>query len=550
MMPFLFKLYCIMLRNKGIHFYLVLGLFVVYLINGLIAIPRNSVTYDEMDNWSYGKRVLMRKTDKVYLFEDGGVMPICGLNALPRAVQQLANPGLLKTDGGFSDIHNGRYVTLIVCLLTGFFIYRWSKELYGEGGGLLSLFLFVFCPNLNGHGILLAMDAYTALFTVSTAYYYWKFIKRSGWKYFLAFSLSLAMAQIAKYSMIHLVIFLGIVSIFVLLKRKTILSGFVRNFIRLLVMGVLVVFVINMGYIFNSPGKSLDELKLASKSFTTLQNSFIGSIPLPLPKPYIEGLDMISYMNELGAGHPNVSDANYLFGVKRTGTGFWYYYLVVFSFKTPFTSLLLLVAAVFFLFVRKKKQGHPSTMLFLLFFIFYFLLVLGIQNNVQIGIRHLIMVYPLLYVLAGFVTNLPWFQKRSKFVGSLIIAYSLFTYYLFFPNLISYSNELIIPKKNAYKVMADSNLDYGQGTIAANKFLAKNKDVKIADTVPAFGKFILGVNYYLDLKGDHKFLWLKNFKPVAHVNHCYLLFDIKIEDLEKIPAVSFNLRDSLVPGAN
>ena len=52
-----------MLLKRGIHFYLVLGLFAVYLFNGLIAIPRNSVTYDEMDHWSYGKRILMRNKD-------------------------------------------------------------------------------------------------------------------------------------------------------------------------------------------------------------------------------------------------------------------------------------------------------------------------------------------------------------------------------------------------------------------------------------------------------------------------------------------------------
>jgi len=525
MTPFLFRLSCVMLRKKGIHFYLVIGLFAVYLINGLIAIPKNSVTYDEMDNWSYGKRILMRKTDKVYPFDDAGVMPVCGLNALPRAIQQLTNPGLLKTDGGFSDINNGRYITLIVCLLTGFFIYRWSKELFGENGGLLSLFLFVFCPNLNGHGILLNMDAYTGLFTVSTAYYYWKFIKRSGWKYFLAFSLSLACAQIVKYSMIHLIIFLGIVSIFVLLRRKTFVSRFWINLGRLFVLGIIVAFVINLGYIFNSPGKSLNDLKLASSSFKTLQNSFIGSVPLPLPKPYIEGLDMISYMNELGAGHQYVSDANYLLGEKRTGKGFWDYYLVIFVFKTPLISLLLLIAAIVFLFVRKEKQGHPSTMRFLLGLIFYFLIVMGFQNNVQIGIRHVLMVYPLLYVLAGFITTLPVFQKRLKLYTALIVIYSLATYYLFFPNLVSYSNELIPVKRNAYKIMADSNLDYGQGHIAAGKYLEKHQDIKVADTISAKGKFILGVNDYLDLRGDHKYSWLSSFKPVGHVNHCYLLFD-------------------------
>src|SRR5258705_5866943 len=101
-----------MLRKRGIHFYLMIALFAVYFINGLIAIPRNSVTYDEMDHWSYGKRILMRETDKIYPFDDASAMPISGINAIPTTVQQLNNHGLLKTAGGFSDIMNGLYVTL------------------------------------------------------------------------------------------------------------------------------------------------------------------------------------------------------------------------------------------------------------------------------------------------------------------------------------------------------------------------------------------------------------------------------------------------------
>ncbi|HKC35829.1 MAG TPA: glycosyltransferase family 39 protein, partial [Chitinophagaceae bacterium] len=390
-----------------------------------------------------------------------------------------------------------------------------------------SLFLFVFCPNLNGHGILLTTDAYTALFTVSTAYYYWKFIKKSGWKYFLAFSISLGLAMIVKYSMLHLYIFLAIVSIFVLIKRKTIFTGFGRNLIRLAVLKIILLFIINLGFLFNHPGKSLDEFKMSSQAFTNLQNSFIGSIPLPLPEPYIVGLDQTIYMNELGAGNPNVSDANYLLGEKRTGTGFWYYYLVVFIFKTPLTALLILTGAIVFLFVRKKKQGHPSTMLFLLGMICYFLLVLGFQNNVQIGIRHALMVYPLLYVLAGFVVQLPFFQKRTKLFSSLIITYSLATYYYFFPNLISYSNELIPIKKDAYKVMADSNLDFGQGKYALEKYLKEHPDVQIITTQPGSGNFVIGVNDYLDLKGDHKYSRIYDVIPDGQINHCFLLVIIR-----------------------
>ena len=518
-----------MLRRRGIHFYLVIALFAVYLVNGLIAIPRNSVTYDEMDHWSYGKRILMRKTDKIYPYDDASAMPITGVNAIPRAIQQLSSPGLLKTDGGFSDIMNGRYVTLVVCLLTGFFIYTWSKQLFGENGGLLSLFLFVFCPNLNGHGMLLTTDAYTALFTVSTCYFYWKFIKQSGWKYFIAFSISLGVAQLVKYSMLHLIILLAIISILVLIIRKTLFSRFKINLLRLIALGLIITLIINLGFLFNAPGMSLNKFEFASQSFKNLQGSFIGSIPIPLPQPYIRGLDWTTNMNELGAGDPNVSDANYVLGEKRTGTGFWYYYLVVFIFKTPLTGLLLLLGAAVFLFIRKKFEGHPSTMLFLLGSIFYFLLVLGIQNNVQIGIRHALMVYPLLYVLVGFIVQLPSFHKRMKFVTALVVIYSLATYYYFFPNLISYSNEFIPIKKEAYKVMADSNIDFGQGWYALEKYLKAHPDVKIVTVTPAGkqGTFVIGVNDYLDLKGDHKYSWIYSVNPDEQINHCFLLFRIR-----------------------
>lgn len=518
-------LYCIMLRKRGIHFYLVLGLFAAYLINGLIAIPKNSVTYDEMDHWSYGKRILMRKTDKVFQYDDASAMPISGINAIPRAFQQLSDPGLLKTDGGFSDIMNGRYVTLFVCLITGFFIYRWSRELFGEQGGLLSLFFFVFCPDLNGHGTLLTTDAYTALFTVSTCYFFWKFIKKSGWKNFIAFSVSLGLAQIVKYSMLHLIIFLGVVSILVLIKRKTFTRRIKINLLRLVVTGLIVTFIINLGFLFNKPGQSLNDFEFASRSFRELQNSFIASIPLPLPQPYIQGLDWTTSMNELGAGDPHVSDANYLLGEKRTGTGFWYYYLVVFIFKTPLTALLLLLGAIVFLVVRKKKEGHPSTMLFLLGLIFYFLIALGVQNNVQIGIRHALMIYPLLYVLCGFIigTSLP--VQTLKWLTTIIIIYSLLTYYKsFYPNLISYSNELIFTKKNAYKVMADSNIDFGQGWYALEKYLKEHPDVRIIGDQPEDGTFVIGVNDYLDLKNNNRYYWIRKLRPSTHINHCFLLF--------------------------
>src|SRR4026208_832895 len=264
MMPFLFKLYCIMLRKRGRHFYTMIALFAIYLINGLIAIPRNSVTYDEMDHWSYGKRVLMRKTDKIYPYDDAGISPFYGINAIPRAIQQVINPELRKTDGGFSDIMHGRYVSLLICTLIGYFIYRCSKELYGDQAGLFSLFLFVFCPNLNGHAMLFTSDAYTALFLLTTLYYFWKFIKESGTKNFVLFSTSFALAQIIKYSLIHLFVIIGLLSLIILIYRKTLVSNWKNNLVRLLIFSIIQLVVINAAFQFNGSGQKLKDYQFRS----------------------------------------------------------------------------------------------------------------------------------------------------------------------------------------------------------------------------------------------------------------------------------------------
>jgi len=117
--------------------------------------------------------------------------------------------------------------------------------------------------------------------------------------------------------------------------------------------------------------------------------------------------------------------------------------------------------------------------------------------------------------------------------AAVFVLYTICSFYFFYPNLISYSNELITDKKKAYQIMSDSNIDYGQGNFAIEKYLQKNKDVKIVDTIPQAGRFVIGVNDFLDIYGTGKFGWLQGFEPVAHVDHCYLLFNVTEANLKE-----------------
>ena len=322
-------------------------LFAVYFINGIIVINLNSVASDETDHMYYGLRMLKGQPQKINPYEDGSTMPVSALNALPRAVEQILHPGLTKTDGGISDAIHGRYITLLICVLAGIFVYSWSKEMFGEKAGLFSLFLFVFCPNLQANIPLVGTDAYAMLFTLSSAYYFRKFVLYSGWRNFILFSVQIGLAQVAKQSLFLLPIFFGVIALIVLLQRGSLIKRFKVNLGRFVIFMLIVLFIINIAFLFNGTGQSLSEYHLRSTTFQNIQHwQFINKIPLPLPVPFIDGFDMVKHMLSMGSGNPEVSGRSYLLGNYFTGNALWYYYSVIILFKTPLTVLLMLFAVL------------------------------------------------------------------------------------------------------------------------------------------------------------------------------------------------------------
>jgi hypothetical protein len=77
--------------------------------------------------------------------------------------------------------------------------------------------------------------------------------------------------------------------------------------------------------------------------------------------------------------------------------------------------------------------------------------------------------------------------------------------------------------------MGDSNLDFGQGWIAFEKYKKKHPEIQLVTETPEWkqGTFVIGVNDYLDLKGDHKYSWISVVKPDDQISHCFLIIRIR-----------------------
>ncbi|TWT41202.1 hypothetical protein RAS1_38960 [Phycisphaerae bacterium RAS1] len=174
------------------------------------------------------------------------------------------------------------------------------------------------------------------------------------------------------------------------------------------------------------------------------------------------------------------SRESYLMGEFST-TGFRAYFPLVFLIKTPVATLILLAAGLAAVVTRRARpaDGALFTGLAVFFGAYAFN---SIASGINIGHRHLLPLYPIIYVIAG--AALAWLPrapstamgatpdaKRRRGVRGLLVATgpltALLTWLaganlLAFPHYLSYFNELIGGPREAHRYVVDSNIDWGQ----------------------------------------------------------------------------------------
>ena len=98
-----------------------------------------------------------------------------------------------------------RFPIILLGVLLGAFVYRWAREAYGSGAGLLAAGLYAFAPNLLAHTRLVTTDLAVTAFGFIALYTFWRYLRRpTGWRLLLA-GLAIGLALSAKLSGLLLV---------------------------------------------------------------------------------------------------------------------------------------------------------------------------------------------------------------------------------------------------------------------------------------------------------------------------------------------------------
>lgn len=517
------------MNNRVKQTVLLIALLVILFFLNALSLRHKTPTYDEMRHYKYGLRVLegnpVRRRNPT-------VMPVTALNIIPRKIGDIPPDGNLKTF--LCNLNTSRYVTVLFSLLVAVFIFRWTKILYGVAAAFFSLILYILSPNILAHSRFVTTDLYATGMITLSLYCFWRFIKIGGWKRGLLSAVTLGLSQLAKYGCVCLYpifIILLIVrysnpGIILIRKRdwRGLISRFSSVFIIVILFIIISVLIINIGFLFKGTLIPLNRYEFKSAAFKSLQSTpgIIKRVPVPLPRSYIDGLDISQVINE-----KNLHNDNYLFGKLRKAP-FKGYFLIAYLYKVPIPIQIFFIWAIL-AYVKKRRQYHfAEDESFLLCPIIFLTIYTNLFFRIQLGIRYFIYIFPLIHIFSGsLLKNWPSLSRWLKITVVLLLLYLLASVLSYFPHYLSYFNELVLDRKNAYRILADSNLDWGQNKWYLQKFQAQYPDYLFEPETPTEGNIIIPVNRLIGIVGGDKYQWLRNnFEPVGHIAYSYLVYDV------------------------
>ncbi len=440
-----------------------------------------------------------------------------------------------------------RIPMILILMIFGYYIFRWTKELFGPITALLPLFLFSFSPTFIAHGRYVTTDVGAAAAFFIATYYFIRWLKNPKKKNLIIAGVVFGIAQLVKFSLFILIPFLGLILLVWIVVAKKRFWQYVWKFIIILVIGYLVIFPLYQYHVLNyPPEKQVGDTEhiLGSHSIPPLANTIIWMADKPILRAYSQySLGLLMVFQRTAGG-------NTTFFLGEVASIAWpLYFPIVYIIKTPLALQILTIIALLFLAwqIRPRKYSKKILPHIKKYFTEYAMLIflavywaLSINSNLNIGVRHVLPTFPFTYILiSGQIKRISNHIKAKKIaIGFYLLLTILLGWYAFssisiFPYYLTHFNELVGGAKNGYKYVTDSNLDWGQDLKRLNNWADKNGVEKIK--VDYFGGS--DVNYYL---GDKYEEWHSNYDPEKAKNSYLAVSATFLQQSRAIPAKGFD----------
>ena len=325
----------------------------------------------------------------------------------------------------------------------------WSRRLYGPRAMALSAWFFALGPNLLAHGSLVTMEL--PLLAAGTAVFlcFWRFLTSGRPRdFWLAAGLA-GLAFSCKFTAVLLPPILGL-AWWVQEVREgrrgpvaaalTVARG-MAGFVLVMVLADLVVTGFAVLPLSARPGQGHPSLPARWAGGLT------RAVETPVPQ------DWVGFANQML--RQKTGGASYLLGERRT-LGWWYYYFVALAVKVPLTfGVVFLVRCG-----AAARERWPARDSLIPIAIAAFLLATALGSSRNYGLRYLLPLAPLAIVWVSALAERPDWLRFVAWAGLLGPAVAVAATH---PDELTYFNALAGGRAGGRAVLADSNLDWGQG---------------------------------------------------------------------------------------
>jgi hypothetical protein len=356
-------------------------------------------------------------------------------NRLGRGIELLERGGE-KYERTLARARMGNLVFLLVAILA---TYAWALR-FGPNVALLSAAFAASMPPLLGHAGVATTDIALAAMLPLALLALDVWLTTPSWSRAALLGVAIGLAALSKYSCM---LFLPVMALALLVVRRPRI-----RWRHLPLVFFVTIIVIWAGYRFET-GTLADayhgHVDITSQVPRLVQKPFEWfrtHVPIPAPL-FFDGMALLRFHN--GVGHPA-----YLFDEVRTG-GWWYYFPVVFFFKTPLPFLILILCGAVIL-VRRRASLEVLAMPVAL-------MLSVLPSAINIGVRHILPIYPLLCVVAAIGAAGLW-RGKSRIAIAAIAAWMFIGVGLAHPDYLAWFNEAA--GAHPERIAVDSNLDWGQ----------------------------------------------------------------------------------------
>jgi hypothetical protein len=416
---------------------------------------------DNRSQWRFAKLFFYGVTDATLQRTGGNNDELPSLASFSRADYVTPSESLFL---------RARVMMIVVGVALGIVVFVWSRELWGAPAALLSLTLFAFDPNFIAHSALVTTDVGIALMMTLALYFYWRASRERSRMLTAAFLLCLSLAFLSKFSAVLLIPMLIAIAAIAPNRRRAFVLIFAGALSALAAIWVAYGFRAGDAVDVTAAVHDWAARRAAQGRFPSgIRQEDVdrirGSAPLTIVDRAILAVDRTGLLPE-----------TYLFGFAETGAtsigrpsfingkysfaGFYDYFAWTTLYKLPILTLIAIFAGI------ALGWRTPARAYLLLPVAIY--LGFAVWSRVNIGHRHLLPIFPLLYILAGSIG--PHLARLHRALPAAVaFALAITANVVLFPRPVSmvgkhlsYANELALGPLHGFRRVNDSNFDWGQ----------------------------------------------------------------------------------------